>query len=163
MFTLATECGGRSALAPAPLRRADPLVEPLCRVPGREEMQAMAEGLARHALQWPGMVGMTTRRWELLAASDTFEAWVIGWPPGGTIALHDHGDSAGAVVVAGGELVETLVAEGFDGSVSTSSRTMIAGTSWSMGSRHVHDVVNHGSLPAVSVHIYAPRLTSMTN
>jgi predicted metal-dependent enzyme (double-stranded beta helix superfamily) len=126
-------------------------------------MQAMAEGLALHALQWQGLVGMTTRRWELLAASDTFEAWVIGWSPGGTIALHDHGDSAGAVVVAGGELVETLVAEDFDGSVSTTSRKMVAGMSWNMGSRHVHDVVNHSSSPAVSVHVYAPRLTSMTN
>jgi predicted metal-dependent enzyme (double-stranded beta helix superfamily) len=123
----------------------------------------MAEGLALPALRWPGMVGLTTRRWELLAASDSFEAWVIGWPPGGTIALHDHGDSAGAVAVAQGELVETLVAEDFHGTVSTTSRTMAAGMSWSMSRRHVHDVVNHSSSPAVSVHVYAPRLTSMTN
>jgi predicted metal-dependent enzyme (double-stranded beta helix superfamily) len=123
----------------------------------------MAEGLAAHALRWPGLAGITGRRWELLAASDTFEAWVIGWPPGGTIALHDHGDSAGAVVVAGGELVETLVAEEVGGSVTTTTRRMAAGTSWTMASRHVHDVVNDGAVPAVSVHVYAPRLTSMTH
>ena len=122
----------------------------------------MAEGMAATARRWPGLIGLTSRRWELLAASDTFEAWVIGWPPDGTIALHDHGDSAGAVVVAAGELVETLVTENADGSVSTSRRRMAVGTSWSMGSRHVHDIVNAGDTPAISVHVYAPRLTSMT-
>jgi len=123
----------------------------------------MAEGLATIARGWPGMAGATGRRWELLAASDTFEAWVIGWPPGGTIELHDHGESAGAVVVVDGELVETLVAHQVDGAVTTTSRRMATGTSWSMDRRHVHDVVNDGSTPAVSVHIYAPRLTSMTH
>jgi predicted metal-dependent enzyme (double-stranded beta helix superfamily) len=123
----------------------------------------MAEGLASSARQWSGWEGITQRRWELLAASDTFEAWVIGWPPEATIALHDHGDSAGAVAVAGGELVETLVTEATDGSVTTTTRRMATGTSWTMGSRHVHDIVNDGSSPAVSVHVYAPRLTTMTH
>jgi predicted metal-dependent enzyme (double-stranded beta helix superfamily) len=123
----------------------------------------MAEGMAERARLWPGMASSTTRRWELLASSETFEAWVIGWPPGGVIELHDHGDSAGAVVVATGELVETLVTENFDNSVTTTSRRMTAGTSWTMGHRHVHDVVNDGPRPAVSVHVYAPRLTAMTH
>jgi quercetin dioxygenase-like cupin family protein len=163
MFTVTTECGGRTAVDPGPARRADPPVELVSLVPGREELAAMAEGLAMNALQWPGLAGITRRRWELLAASDAFEAWVIGWPPGGIIALHDHGHSSAAVVVAGGELVETLVTEQFDGSVTTTSRRMAAGTSWSMDSDHVHDVVNDSSSPAVSVHVYAPRLTSMTS
>ena len=123
----------------------------------------MAEGMAVRARQWPGLADSTTRRWELLASSETFEAWVIGWPPGGTIELHDHGDSAGAVVVATGQLVETLVTENADGSLSTSGRRRAAGTSWTMGRRHIHDVVNDSSRPAVSVHVYAPRLTAMTH
>jgi hypothetical protein len=123
----------------------------------------MAEGMADRALEWPGMAGLRRRRWELWAAGETFEAWVIGWPPGGTIALHDHGESAGAVVVAGGELVETMVVGEVDGSVTTTTRRMGAGTSWTMGSGHVHDIVNDAARPAVSVHVYAPRLTSMTD
>ena len=123
----------------------------------------MAEGLAGGALPWSDMVGGPTRRWELIAASETFEAWVIGWPPGGTIELHDHGDAAAAVVVVDGELVETLVAQDGRGSVTTATRRMTAGMSWSMASRHVHDIVNDGPTPAVSVHVYAPRLTSMTH
>jgi hypothetical protein len=117
----------------------------------------------RRARHWPGLAASTTRRWELLASSETFEAWVIGWPPGGTIELHDHGDSAGAVVVASGELVETLVTENVDGSLTTTGRRRAAGTSWTMGRRHIHDVVNDSSHPAVSVHVYAPRLTAMTH
>ena len=123
----------------------------------------MAAGLTATAVAWPGMTGVTGRRWELMAASDTFEAWVIGWAPGGTIELHDHGDSAAAVVVAGGELVETLVTEKVDGSVTTATRRMATGTAWTMASGHVHDIINDGSTPAISVHVYAPRLTSMTH
>jgi hypothetical protein len=124
---------------------------------------ALAQGLAPYARHWPGLGGLSNRSWKLIAASDTFEAWVIVWPSGGTIALHDHGESAGAVTVVGGELVETTVVEPRDGSVTTAARRMGAGQSWSMGRRHVHDIVNDGPVPAVSVHVYAPRLTSMTH
>jgi hypothetical protein len=36
------------------------------------------------------------------------------------------------------------------------------GGSISFGGHHVHDIVNGGAVPAISVHVYAPRLTSMT-
>ncbi|HLN43382.1 MAG TPA: hypothetical protein VK215_13065, partial [Acidimicrobiales bacterium] len=32
----------------------------------------------------------------------------------------------------------------------------------SFAGRHIHDIVNLGPVPAISVHVYAPRLTSMT-
>jgi hypothetical protein len=163
MFTLATACGGRRMARSAPAGLTEARVDAQVTVPDGDELLAMAQGLTPSARHWRGMVRLTTRRWELLAASATFEAWVIGWPPGGTIALHDHGDSAAAVAVAGGQLVETTVTDDGDGTVSTSARTMTAGAGWSMASHHVHDVVNNGSHPAVSVHVYAPRLTSMTH
>src|SRR4051812_811134 len=34
------------------------------------------------------------------------EAWVISWAPGTGLALHDHGDAAGAVTVVSGALRE---------------------------------------------------------
>lgn len=88
----------------------------LDRVTGATEMDpfkllAMARELVHSAQQWPGMRDPSRRVWKLLAVSQAFEAWVIGWPPGGTIELHDHGGSSGAVVVAGGELVEIAVTE----------------------------------------------------
>jgi hypothetical protein len=78
MFTVATECGGRNFAPPAPGRQREVPDESQAAVPGREELQAMAEGLATIAGGWTGMAGAIGRRWELLAASDTFEAWVIG-------------------------------------------------------------------------------------
>ncbi len=121
---------------------------------GPEALAAMAMRLAVRAESWPGMTQPRCRQWHLIAASDAFEAWVITWPPGGAIELHDHGGSAGAVVVAAGELRETSV-------VSRPSRDVVLETN-TIGGRHIHDVVNSGDVPAISVHVYAPRLTSMT-
>jgi hypothetical protein len=132
------------------------------RLPEPEDLVAMATRLATRAASWPGMARPARRRWALMAASTTAEAWVIAWPPGGAIELHDHGGSAGAVVVAAGELVETSIVSGRSGSVAQRSTTIPASGSISFDGRHVHDIVNLGPGPAVSVHVYAPRLTSMT-
>ena len=70
---------------------------------------AIARGLADSAQHWPGMGTPSHRVWDLMVASPDFEAWVIGWPPGGAIELHDHGESSGAVVVAQGGLLEVVV------------------------------------------------------
>ena len=55
----------------------------------------VAEGLARSASTWPGMDDPSERCWRTIAATEAFEAWVIAWPVGGSIELHDHGDSSG--------------------------------------------------------------------
>lgn len=125
------------------------------------ELLAIAEGLTRSARTWPGMRRPRRRCWDLMVASDAFEAWVIGWPPGGAIEFHDHGDSAGAVVVASGELTETTVTDGSHG-IETEARVLPESASTAFGTAYVHDVVNLGTAPAVSVHVYAPRLTTMT-
>ena len=97
-----------------------------------------------------------------MAGSDLFEAWVIAWPPGGSIELHDHGGSAGAVVVVAGELIETTVVSEPWGDVALESKGVGVGGSISFGGHNIHDVVNSGDAPAISVHVYAPRLNSMT-
>ncbi len=65
-------------------------------------LRSIAEGLARTAGDWPGLEDPVTRTWRTVAATDRYEAFVIAWPAGGAIDLHDHGDSAGAVVVVVG-------------------------------------------------------------
>jgi hypothetical protein len=42
------------------------------------------------------------------------------------------------------------------------SRRLSTGTGRRFGERHVHRVVNDGALPAISLHVYSPALTSMT-
>jgi mannose-6-phosphate isomerase-like protein (cupin superfamily) len=123
---------------------------------------AIAQGLARNASLWPEMGRPVRRTWALMASSDDFEAWLVAWPPGGAIELHDHGDAAGALVVASGELVETSITRGDGGPVRPATAVVRTGESLVFGAEHVHDVVNAARAPALSVHVYAPRLTSMT-
>ena len=123
---------------------------------------AIARGLADSALHWPGMGNPSHRVWDLMVASPNFEAWVIGWPPGGAIELHDHGESSGAVVVARGELLEVVVTQNEQGALATTDRALPTPASVTFGIAHVHEIVNLGPGPAISVHVYAPRLTAMT-
>jgi predicted metal-dependent enzyme (double-stranded beta helix superfamily) len=97
-----------------------------------------------------------------MVASPDFEAWLIAWPPGGVIELHDHGNAAGAVVVVSGELVETAMTQHSGGGVEAHTTVLSTGACVSFGASHVHDIVNLGTAPAMSVHVYAPRLTAMT-
>src|SRR5262245_36461511 len=43
-----------------------------------------------------------------LLATDRYEVWVIGWTAGQRVDLHDHGASAGMVVVTDGVLTEVV-------------------------------------------------------
>jgi predicted metal-dependent enzyme (double-stranded beta helix superfamily) len=128
----------------------------------RSKRLAIARELTDSAQKWPGMKEPTQRVWALMAASQGFEAWVIGWPPGGAVDLHDHGESSGAVVVVHGELVEIVVAEDRQGTLAATSAVLPVSTSVTFGPAHVHEIVILGSGPAISVHVYAPRLTAMT-
>ena len=123
---------------------------------------SIARGLADSAQHWPGMGNPSHRVWDLMVASPDFEAWVIGWPPGGAIELHDHAESSGAVVVAQGELLEVVVTQNLQGVLATTNRVLLAPASITFGLAHVHEIVNPGPGPAISVHVYAPRLTAMT-
>lgn len=98
-----------------------------------------------------------------MAASDNFEAWLIAWPPGGCIELHNHGHSAGAVVVVGGELSETTGLEDQKGECCYMTRVVGAGESVSFGQSYIHSLANIEAAPALSVHAYSPRLTAMTH
>src|SRR5579872_4701134 len=42
-----------------------------------------------------------------LAGTEDFDAWLLAWPPGMSVAPHDHGESGGAFTVVDGTLVET--------------------------------------------------------
>src|ERR1700722_6369603 len=125
-------------------------------------LQAFARHLASEASAVHDMTGTNARRWKLISRTKSYEAWVIAWPPGGKIDLHDHGDSEGAIVAVTGSLLETAVVNGPPGSVETITRLIPSGASLHLGPGHIHGVVNAGSTTAVSVHVYAPRLTLMT-
>ena len=121
-----------------------------------------AEELAAVASSRPDLHDRATRTWRTVASDQWFEAFVISWPVGGSVDLHDHGDSAGAVVVAAGDLLETAVVPAADGTLITSTRALPTGSHVAFGPGYVHDIVNRGPGPALSVHVYSPVLRSMT-
>jgi Cysteine dioxygenase type I len=136
-----------------PTRRPDPRRQP--------DLLAIAEGFAGTAMAIPELRSGSDRSWVLLAVSDLFEAWAIGWPAGGRIELHDHGHSHGAVVVAGGSLTETTVRATTRGVTLIGTRHIGEGEHRIFGPDFVHDLGNDRDDVAVSVHVYGPRLTSM--
>jgi predicted metal-dependent enzyme (double-stranded beta helix superfamily) len=98
-----------------------------------------------------------------LARVGGWEAWLITWPTGHGVDLHDHGGSVGAVAVVEGTLTE-VVARTAPGRrrVALSRRTLPAGTVRRVPGSRVHDVLNVGAGPATSIHVYAPALATMT-
>ena len=160
-----------TSLAPSPAKRhRRPTASPRSRVAGADGRRAdplriLAEALASDVTPggWTEAAADGVRRWTRLAVGPHSEAWVIAWPPGGGLSLHDHGPSAGAVVVRSGTLLEASVVAGADGRLELATRRRGPGSPWTMAPGHVHDVVNDGAAVAVSVHVYAPRLSAMTH
>jgi predicted metal-dependent enzyme (double-stranded beta helix superfamily) len=95
-----------------------------------------------------------------LLVTPDYEAWLIAWAPSSALELHDHGGAAGAFHLASGRLRETYVdPAGHDG---LRTRTVLAGAGVRLSPERIHEVWNPGPGRALSVHVYAPALTSMT-
>jgi predicted metal-dependent enzyme (double-stranded beta helix superfamily) len=127
---------------------------------------AIAQELADSPeIWWPQYRRDQGQRWYVpLLEENDFEAWLLGWPVGEGIELHDHGSSSGALVVVEGTLLETYVAtsEWVRPGARLRHRRLPEGALVSFGSDHIHDVVNGGARQALSIHVYSPRLRSMT-
>ncbi|HVW31396.1 MAG TPA: cysteine dioxygenase family protein [Acidimicrobiia bacterium] len=127
---------------------------------------SIARRLARTPERWwPHVRRDTGRRWYVkLAEGRHFEAWLLGWPVGEGIELHDHGTASGALAVVEGCLLETYVDPSGWGRPGSRlhHRLLPEGDLVEFGPDHIHDVVNGGRRQALSIHVYSPRLRSMT-
>ena len=126
-------------------------------------LSTLAFTVARDPSLWEPLVEFRTeqRYWARLATPEPFagraDLWLLTWLPGQETAPHDHGQSAAAFRVVQGTLTEYRWA--LDG---TSRRAAFgAGQAQEVPVGAVHDVVNLGPEPAVSIHAYSPRLTAM--
>jgi Cysteine dioxygenase type I len=106
----------------------------------------------------PTLLDLTTgdRQWAELDSSASLQVWLIGWPAGTDTGWHDHGDAAGAFVTVQGTLQEQTWSGG-----RLRERGLAPGAGRAFGAQHVHHVLNAGLQPALSVHVYAPRLKRM--
>ena len=146
----------------APWRTAEPTRRQKRRALSPLDLLETAQQLAYSASSFPGLDDPCERCWRTIVANEQLEAWVVAWPVGGAIELHDHGNSAGAVVVARGTLTETSVRPGTDRHLVAASTSIATGDHVVFGPDYVHDFVNGGPGPALSVHVYSPALRSMT-
>ena len=124
-----------------------------------ELMQDIAEGLAR-SVSAEQLPPGSERRWIRLLGTRSYDAWLIGWPPGTGLDLHDHGESSAALCVVSGVLDEQHLRAEAAGGVVT--RRLGAGDSLSFNSAHVHAMYNSNDVDAMSVHVYSPPLSTMT-
>jgi rhodanese-related sulfurtransferase len=93
-------------------------------------------------------------RWyERLYHGPDHDIWVISWMPGQSTGFHDHGESAGAFVVATGILEEHRPGK--------QTRVIYPSQPRAFGSDYAHDVRNASLAPAISIHAYSPPLTDM--
>jgi predicted metal-dependent enzyme (double-stranded beta helix superfamily) len=97
------------------------------------------------------------RHWVELDSSPYLQIWLLSWPAGTHTGWHDHGGSAGAFLTVRGTLREQTRHRDH-----LRDRTLVAGEGRSFGPNHVHHVANVGVQSALSLHLYAPRLTTMT-
>ena len=77
-------------------------------------VSVIAAGLAAVSMPWEltGETSPTERTYELLLATDTYDAWLIHWPVGTGLEAHDHGGSTGAFAVVSGVLDEDIERDG---------------------------------------------------
>src|SRR5215510_1204315 len=92
--------GRRAPSPPAHAGRRD-LAEPL----PEAVLADIAAGFAAATPLWAGAARHDPegRRPVRLLATERYEVWVIGWTTGQRVRLHDHGGSAGMVVLTEGE------------------------------------------------------------
>jgi hypothetical protein len=120
---------------------------------------AYAPGAARSYLRLPACVGC--------------EAWLISWPPDSCSPLHDHGGARGFASVLHGELRECVrlaqpALERSNQSTRNSSANRWLERAWQTGgvieiaSDACHEVWNASTQTVYSLHVYEPKLASMT-
>ncbi len=75
--------------------------------------------------------------------------------PGHDTGFHDHDLSSGAVAVLDGEVREDRLALG---SAAPLSRRYSEGELFDFSPADIHRVAHHGRRPAVTLHVYSPRI-----
>ncbi|CCH76652.1 Cysteine dioxygenase type I [Nostocoides japonicum T1-X7] len=130
------------------------------------DLAATAERLAATRDLWQPLVDFDpiSRYYAQLTSDPDHEAWLLTWLPGQGTDWHDHGNSAGSFVVLQGHLTEELASSADVHGVRRildRPGDLGPGSQRSFGHHYVHRVTNTSLDPAVSLHVYSPKLTTM--
>jgi hypothetical protein len=120
------------------------------------ELEEIALDIADRPEIWEPLVRVDSerRRYELLYEDERMDAWVLSWMPSQGTGFHDHYISGvGISVAAGGVREDLLVYGGSDVELH-----LRAGDSRQGGPGYIHRVRHELGEPAVTIHVYSPRL-----
>ena len=121
-----------------------------------EELEQIALAMADRPELWEPLVRVdaSRRRYELMYEDERMDAWVLSWMPGQATGYHDHYISGVGIAVAAGGVREDLMVYGSE-DVALHLRT---GDSRQGGPGYIHRVRHEDGQPAVTIHVYSPRL-----
>jgi len=121
-----------------------------------DELEEIARAIAERPGLWKPLVRVDAqqRRYELVYEDERMDAWILSWMPGQGTGFHDHYISGvGLCVAAGGVREDQMVYSG-----EHLARHLRPGDTRKGGPGYIHRVTHDEGEPAVTVHVYSPRL-----
>jgi quercetin dioxygenase-like cupin family protein len=119
------------------------------------ELKAALDKWASNPDAWRALTrhDQEERVYELLYRDDDVEIYLVCWMPGHDTGFHDHDDSAAAITVVDGAIVEERLA--ITGAVK---HTLSNGDTVTIAREAIHRVRHVGQSPATTLHAYSPPL-----
>ncbi|NUS71792.1 MAG: cysteine dioxygenase family protein [Corynebacteriales bacterium] len=126
--------------------------------------QALTHVLAQRDQWWSTLEYDPENRWFRTwpCPIEAAEIRLMTWLPEQGTGLHDHGGSSGAFHVVSGVVREQVATRTVRGTYEIREKTHQTGDTRVFGTTYIHDMTNVEITPAVSIHIYAPSLTTLT-
>ena len=126
--------------------------------PTERALAAIVRRVASDPGQWAHLVRLgPDRAWARIEVPEGIDVWVISWPTFEATELHSHGDATAAFAAVVGAITEIRP----DAAGRLVPRTFAPGVVQVIRPGDVHDVRNERVTPAVTIHAYSPRLTTM--
>jgi cysteine dioxygenase type I len=121
-----------------------------------DELQRLAQDIVARPELWEPLVRLDPdqRRYELIYEDESVDAWVLSWMPGQGTGFHDHYISSVGFCCAHGGVREDLMVYGR----AHEPLHLRAGDARSGGPGYIHRVRHDVGEPAVTIHVYSPRL-----
>lgn len=120
------------------------------------ELEQLAVDIFERGDIWEPLVRTDAeqRRYELLYEDEQLDAWVLSWMPGQGTGFHDHYISGVGLCCAQGAVREDLLVYGGP-DIELQLRP---GDTRQGGPGYIHRVRHQAGEPAVTIHVYSPRL-----
>jgi mannose-6-phosphate isomerase-like protein (cupin superfamily) len=120
------------------------------------ELERFVADLAARPALWRHLISHSSeaRMYRQVWDQDHVNAWLICWTENQDTGFHDHDDSAAAIRVLEGQVVEERLRVG----APPEARAIEAGATVFVPPTAIHRVLHGGRIPATTIHAYSPPL-----